>query len=342
MRFLSLIMFLYLSPLTLIADEVKQGDFIGNKNSELPNWFKATFLDFTQDLAEAKAANRHIMIYFHQNGCPYCAKLVEENFHNKTLVAKLNQNFDVIETNMWGDRELTDWQSRDWIEKEFSAFMKIQFTPTLVFLDAKGNTVLRINGYQSIEKMHKTLDYVADKKYLQQSFAQYIEGFKKNKIGVLNKNSLFASAPHILSRSQKLPAQTVLAVFFEEPNCSECNAFHQNIIALEQTKKLLEPMTVVQFNALSDDKLITPAGMRSTAKKWYDDLKLTYKPAVVLFDKYGVEIIRADAFFKTYHFQSILTYAQSGAFKQQPNFQRYLEQKSDAILNQGIDINIWK
>jgi hypothetical protein len=32
------------------------------------------------------------MIYFHQNGCPYCAKLVKDNFHDKKLVAKLQKS----------------------------------------------------------------------------------------------------------------------------------------------------------------------------------------------------------------------------------------------------------
>lgn len=101
-------------------------------------------------------------------------------------------------------------------------------------------------------------------------------------------------------------------------------------------------MQVVQLNALSDTKIITPEGKRTTAKKWYESLKLTYKPAVVLFDKNGAEIIRADAFFKAYHFQGIINYVQSGAFKKQPNFQRYLEQESDKLRAKGITVNIWE
>jgi thioredoxin-related protein len=44
--------------------------------------------------------------------------------------------------------------------------------------------------------------------------------------------------------------------------------------------------------------LITPSGQRTTAKDWYEALKLTYKPAIVFFDKAGHEIIRKDAYFK--------------------------------------------
>ncbi|WP_428087193.1 thioredoxin family protein [Candidatus Thioglobus sp.] len=309
---------------------------------ELPNWFKATFMDFSEDLEEAAEEDKHVMIYFHQNGCPYCTKLVAENFHDKDLVAKLQKSFDVIETNMWGDRELVDWQGREFSEKEFSAFMKIQFTPTLLFLNAKGQNVLRLNGYQSIDKMHATLDYISSKKYLDQTYASYINNLKQNKAGALNPHSIFESAPHMLARSKTLPASKYLAVFFEEPSCRECDFFHTDLMPLKQTQNYLKQMQVVRFNSLSDEKLITPSAKRTTAKDWYESLKLTYKPAIVFFDKNGTEIIRKDAYFKEYHLHSIMTYVLSGAYKKQPNFQRYITDKSDALREKGIAVDIWK
>jgi thioredoxin-related protein len=59
-----------------VAQEVlKQGDFLGAKTVDvLPDWFKTTFMDFSEDLEEANDKGHHVMIYFHQNGCPYCAK----------------------------------------------------------------------------------------------------------------------------------------------------------------------------------------------------------------------------------------------------------------------------
>ena len=338
------IFFVLLSSLNLSAHEhVKPGEFLGAKTvDELPNWFKATFMDFSEDLEEASDEGKHVMMYFHQNGCPYCSKLVEENFHNENLVAKLQANFDTIETNMWGDRDLTDWNGDDYTEKEFSSKMKIQFTPTIVFLNPKGETLLRLNGYQSVEKMHATLDYISNKKYLEQSYASYINNLKKEKSGTLNANPIFESGPHTLTRNTYIPAQKFLAVFFEEPNCQECDEFHNQLMPLEQTNTLLKQMQVVRFDTLSNEKLITPSGKRTTAKDWYDSLKLTYKPAVVFFDKNGTEIIRKDAFFKSFHFHSIMTYVLSGAYKTQPNFQRYIEHQADALREKGITVDIWK
>ena len=37
-----------------------------------------------------------------------------------------------------------------------------------------------------------------------------------------------------------------------------------------------------------------------------------------------------------------MTYVLSGEYKTQPNFQRYLEHKSDLLRAQGITVDIWK
>lgn len=342
MRLIFLIFTLVLSQPTLANDQIKQGEFLGAKTVEsLPDWFKASFLDFSEDVAEANDENRHVLIYFHQDGCPYCAKLVEDNFHNEALVKKLKAGFDVIETNMWGDRELVDWTGQDFTEKEFSAHMRVQFTPTIIFLDANGKIVLRLDGYQAIDKMHATLDYIANQEYLKQSYASYISSLKPNKTGKLNANPIFEKGPHMLSRSQTLPSEKYLAVFFEEPNCADCDFFHQSLMKLPQTQQYLSKMQVVRFNALSDEKLITPSGKRTIAKKWYEDLQLAYKPAIVFFDKSGNEIIRKDAMFKEFHLHSIMTYVLSGAYQTQSSFQRYIEHKADALREKGITVNIW-
>jgi thioredoxin-related protein len=325
------------------AEKVTHGEFLGGKNVDvLPTWFKTTFMEFADDIDEATEEGRHVMIYFHQNGCPYCAKLVEDNFHDEAIVAKLKEHFDVIETNMWGDRDLVDWEDREFTEKQFSAFMKVQFTPTVIFLDSNSKVVLRLNGYQSITKFHTVLDFISTNSYKKQSFASFVNAQKKNTGGKLNDNKLFGASPHILARNDQFPSQDYLAVFFEEPNCPECDDLHKRLMSLDENKNAFSAMQVIQLNAISDEKLITPAGKKTTASKWYEDLSLTYKPAIVLFDKSGKEIIRVDAMFKAYHFNGVLTYVLSEEYKTQPNFQRYLEGKSDILREKGVTIDIWK
>ena len=73
-----------------------------------PDWFKLSFLDIREDINEAAQQNKRVMLYFYQDGCPYCAKLLQDNFGQKEIAEKTRNKFDVIAINMWGDREVTD------------------------------------------------------------------------------------------------------------------------------------------------------------------------------------------------------------------------------------------
>ena len=69
---------------------------------EIPAWFKNSFLDLRDDLRDAAAARKRVMIYFGQNGCPYCKRLMEVNFRQADIVAKTRRHFDAIEINIFG------------------------------------------------------------------------------------------------------------------------------------------------------------------------------------------------------------------------------------------------
>jgi len=38
-----------------------------------PPWFKQSFLDIREDVDEAATAGKRLLLYFYQDGCPYCA-----------------------------------------------------------------------------------------------------------------------------------------------------------------------------------------------------------------------------------------------------------------------------
>ena len=157
-RFLILMLLL---PISLSAGEVTPGKSIGAKASEKPHWFKESFLDFEEDVKEATRSSRRVMLYFHQDSCPYCARLVEENFSDPKTESFIRQNFDGITLNMWGDRDVISISGQNFTEKTFAAALKVQYTPTLIFLDESGKVALRLNGYCPPNDFRAALRYVA-------------------------------------------------------------------------------------------------------------------------------------------------------------------------------------
>jgi thioredoxin-related protein len=141
-----------------------------------PTWFKPTFLDFRDDAREAATANRHLMLYIGQNGCPWCKRLVEVNFRDKTIVERMQKSIDAIEINIVGSRETVWFDGARASEKALAAKLKVRYTPTLLFFDERGNTVLRLNGYYDPERFLLALDYVANRGYrAQPDFQRYLQ-----------------------------------------------------------------------------------------------------------------------------------------------------------------------
>src|SRR5690242_12039703 len=116
---------------------------------EAPAWFAQSLLHMPEEVADAAKEGKRVMVYFGQNGCPYCTRLMEVNFKAVPTVSRMEKHFVAIELNIWGDREVTWTDGKAASEKELTKKLKVQFTPTLLFLDEKGTVALRLNGYHA-------------------------------------------------------------------------------------------------------------------------------------------------------------------------------------------------
>ena len=74
---------------------------------DTPRWFVETFLDFREDAAQAARDGKRLMIYFGQDGCPYCKLLMQTTFTETRIADKAQRHFVPIALNLWGDREVT-------------------------------------------------------------------------------------------------------------------------------------------------------------------------------------------------------------------------------------------
>ena len=68
---------------------IEPGKIVGGKVSTLPEWFKDSFLDIAEDVEEAKDENKHLMLYMHLTGCPYCYKMIEEGLKTTSILKSL-------------------------------------------------------------------------------------------------------------------------------------------------------------------------------------------------------------------------------------------------------------
>ncbi len=323
----------------LVADEHKIGSFSGDKLTTHPAWFKESFLDFEQDIAEAAAQGKRLVLYVYQGGCPYCNALVQHNFAQRDIAQTTQDYFDLVTINMWGDREVVQVGGQSFTEKTLAQALKVQFTPTLLFFNEAGKVVLRVNGYYPPDVFRAALEYAHTHSDQSGSFNEFMatQSGSSAESGTLHSEVFFVPPPFDLSARDGRP----LAVFFEQPRCLECDTFHQKVLAQPIVRSQIEKMTALQLDLWSDTPIVTPDGRSTTARVWAAELGVGFAPTVVLFDASGEEVVRLEAVFQTFHTQGIFRYVLERAYEQQPSFQRYLSVHADHLREQGYDVDIW-
>jgi len=173
---------------------------------EHPYWIKISFLDIREDVADAATADKRVILYFFQDGCPYCAKLLQESFADRAMVELVRAHFEVVAINIWGDREVTDFLGKPATEKAFVADLRVQFTPTLLLLDEQSRVVLRIDGYFPPHKFRTVLRYMAERReQREESFGDfYLSLNPKAATGKLHREGSFLKAPLELAGNREL------------------------------------------------------------------------------------------------------------------------------------------
>jgi thioredoxin-related protein len=338
-----LALFVSSSSASLYAQEASDQLAAGMVNPgyvEKPAWFKDSFLDIRDDINEAAESNRRVLLYFYQDGCPYCERLIKENMSQQDIVDSLQNRFDVIAINMWGDREVIGLDGKETTEKAFAVANKIMFTPTLQFLDEQGKHVLRLNGYVPPYKFKVALDYVSLKKEKDGSFRDYMaEVSPAIGSGKLHTDASFIQAPFDLSaRKSGKP----LLVFFEQKNCPPCDELHDDILKQQGSAELLKKFDVALLDTWSKTPVTTPQGKSTTAENWGRQLNLTYVPSMVFFDEKGAEVFRAEGWLRTFHVQSSMEYVFNKTYLEEKEFQRFVEARAAKLREQGIEVDLLK
>jgi thioredoxin-related protein len=145
-------------------------------------WFHVSFLDLAEDLAEAAASGKRLVIMWEQRGCPYCARVHEVNLRIPEIAETVTSGFVVLQLNLWGDREVTDFDGQVLPEKKLAAKYGIQYTPTIQFFpetlekvkgkEGREREVHRLTGYLYPFHFLTTFEYVRDRAYESQPSLQ--------------------------------------------------------------------------------------------------------------------------------------------------------------------------
>ena len=304
-----------------------------------PAWFADSLLDVREDVAEAAREGKRLMLYFGQDGCPYCKQLMEVNFRQPRIAEKARRSLVALSINIWGDRDVTWTDGTSMSEKRFAALLKVQFTPTLLFFDERGGIALRVNGYLPPHEFEAALDYVAARMEGKAAFRDYVRANAGGPASErLHEQAFFLSPPHDLRRRA---GGKPLAVLFETPHCAGCDELHRVAFKRPEVLGPLAGFDVVRLGLLDSSAIVTPAGERTQASSWAQRLKLGYMPAMVFFDERGREVFRIEAYVRPFHLAGALDYVASRSYLKEPSFQRFLQDRAARMRIRGESVDLW-
>jgi thioredoxin-related protein len=301
----------------------------------IPDWFKTSFLDLSEDNAEAQDSGKHLLVLFTQDFCPYCKALIEKNLTQKTIREKLDKDFDIVHLNMWGDREVYDIKGVPTTEKAIAKTLQVQFTPTLIFFDSEGKPALRTNGYISSTEMLASLEFVATEAYRNSSILEFLKdkprpGAQKslNEQGFMNRSF------------DRYKQGAPIALVFEQTDCLDCDQLHECVLSKPSFYEHAEPFYTVQLDLWNMKPITLPSGRVVPVNRLAQELKISYTPTVVLLDPDFNEVIRAEAQLRSFHVESLFEYVSGGAYTEEPQFQRFIDARADSHRAQGKAVSL--
>lgn len=123
--------------LVLVAGTAAAGDLeptMGEDGIYHYDWYHQSFLELGDDLEEALADGKVLMVKFDQKGCIYCEKVALEILSEPAINAYVREHFIVVQLDMFGARDVTDLDGDTRAENEMARKWGVVFTPTIYFL----------------------------------------------------------------------------------------------------------------------------------------------------------------------------------------------------------------
>ncbi len=126
------------------------------------NLFAGT-IDLNKIAKESFQHKKTVMVFFHTEACPYCQKMLKENFEKKSDKETINKDFNFVDINL-DSPDTVIYKKFKGTTADFADFFHVKFYPTILFME-HNVVVSNIKGYRNKEKFRTILKYVSSKSY---------------------------------------------------------------------------------------------------------------------------------------------------------------------------------
>jgi thioredoxin-related protein len=147
-------------------------------------WFLESFLELADDLSAAHEKGKRLAVMWELRGCPYCKETHLVNFAKPDVSNYIRQHFEILQLNIIGSREVTDFDGEKLSEKRLAQKYDVRYTPTIQFFPdstlglkdkkPREREITRVQGYLQPPNFLATFRFVAERAYEQRSLREYL------------------------------------------------------------------------------------------------------------------------------------------------------------------------
>jgi len=132
------------------------------------------FTNYDSGLAQARAENRPIFLYFGRFGCAWCDKTNREAFSDQALRERYTKNYVLIYVDAESGKRLTLPSGERITELELGARMKVLATPVFAYLHPDGKEIFKIPGIQSTSDFVRYDRFVSEGHFRRESIRDFL------------------------------------------------------------------------------------------------------------------------------------------------------------------------
>ncbi|TYB31460.1 MAG: thioredoxin family protein [Candidatus Mcinerneyibacterium aminivorans] len=141
--------------------------FIFSYISAEVNW-----IDYNKSREISKKQNKTILLYFYSTNCPYCQKMEDEIFADKSISGIINENFIPVKINLQKN-ETIDKGGQFETTLELARHYQVRGTPNTYFIDFENNPLTRVPGFAPPKTFKILLNYIASESYKNIEWKEY-------------------------------------------------------------------------------------------------------------------------------------------------------------------------
>ena len=138
---------------------------------------KLQWYSFEQGVAEAKKANKKMLVDVYTDWCGWCKKMDSDTYTNAGVASYLRDKYILVKLNAESSTK-QNYNGKEYTERELAGEFGVSGYPTTLFFKSDGTGITAVPGYADAASFKTILSFIAEDRYLNTKFEDYAKAHK--------------------------------------------------------------------------------------------------------------------------------------------------------------------